>query len=62
VNLTIAYQTEKWTLSFWGRNIFDTDYATRGYYFGNEPPDFSNKLWTSKGDPAQFGVTWEWLF
>jgi len=62
VNLTIAYQTEKWTLSFWGRNIFDADYDTRGYYFGNEPPDFPSKLWTSKGDPAQFGVTWEWLF
>mgnify|MGYP000221075429 CR=1 FL=1 len=62
VNLTLAYRTEKWTLSLWGRNIFDTDYDTRGYYFGNEPPDYPNKLWTTKGDPAQFGLTWEWLY
>lgn len=62
VNLTVAYQTEKWTLSFWGRNIFDTDYDTRGYFFGNEPPDFPSKLWTTKGDPAQFGISWEWLY
>ncbi|MDF3130187.1 TonB-dependent receptor [Kiritimatiellaeota bacterium B1221] len=62
VNLTLAYRTEKWTLSLWGRNIFDTDYDTRGYYFGNEPPDYPSKLWTTKGDPAQFGITWEWLY
>jgi iron complex outermembrane recepter protein len=62
VNLTIAYQAENWTLSFWGHNIFDTDYDTRGYFFGNEPPDFPGKLWTTKGDPAQFGISWEWMF
>lgn len=62
VNLTVAYQAENWTLSFWGHNIFDTNYDTRGFFFGNEPPDFPAKLWTTKGDPAQFGVSWEWMF
>jgi len=62
VNFTVAYHRENWTLSFWARNIFDTDYDTRGYYFGNEPPDFPDKLWTTKGDPAQVGITWEYLY
>lgn len=62
VNLSIAYRTDTWTLSLWGHNIFDTRYDTRGYYFGNEPPDFPSRLWTSKGDPAQFGISWEWLY
>ncbi|WFB35279.1 TonB-dependent receptor [Kiritimatiellota bacterium B12222] len=62
VNLTIAYRAENWTLSLWGRNIFDQDYGTRGYYFGNEPPDYPAKLWTTNGAPAQWGLTWEWLY
>ncbi|MGA0367936.1 MAG: TonB-dependent receptor [Kiritimatiellia bacterium] len=62
VNFSIAYQKDNWTLRLWGRNIFDKAYDTRGYYFGNEPPDFPDKLWTSKGDPAQFGLSWEWIY
>lgn len=58
VNLSVAYRKDNWSLTFWGRNIFDQDYDTRGYFFGNEPPDFPARLWTTKGDPAQFGLTW----
>jgi hypothetical protein len=34
----------------------------RGFFFGNEPPDFPNTLYTRLGDPRQVGVTFEKKF
>jgi len=28
----------------------------RGFYFGDQPPDFPNKLYTQLGDPRNFGL------
>ena len=53
----IGYEADRWSVSFWGRNLFDEEYAVRGFYFGNEPPDFPNTLYTRLGDPRQFGAT-----
>ena len=46
----------------WIRNIFDERYATRGFFFGLEPPNYPEKLYKSYGDPRQIGlrVTKEW--
>jgi iron complex outermembrane receptor protein len=57
VNLRIGKQWSSWTISAWGRNIFDEDYATRGFYFGNEPPNFENTLYTKFGDPQTYGIS-----
>jgi outer membrane receptor protein involved in Fe transport len=46
----------------WGRNVFDEIYTVRGFFFGNEPPDFPNTLYTRQGDPRQFGVTVRYHF
>jgi len=46
-------------MQLWGRNLFDKRYAVRGFYFGNEPPDFPNALYTRQGDPRHIGVTIE---
>ncbi|HET6564646.1 MAG TPA: TonB-dependent receptor [Xanthomonadales bacterium] len=59
VNMRIGKQWQNWALSAWGRNIFDEDYAQRGFYFGNEPPAFENTLYTKFADPALFGITLE---
>ena len=40
-----------------GRNVFDEDYAVRGFFFGNEPPLFEDKRYVQLGEPQQFGVT-----
>ena len=61
-NARIGYEAERWSLQAWGRNLFDKDYAVRGFYFGNEPPDFPNRLYTRLGDPRQLGVTFEMRF
>ena len=56
-NIKVGRDWKHWSASLWGRNVFDTRYFVRGFYFGNEPPDFPNKLYTRLGDPRQCGFT-----
>jgi len=58
-NARIGYDAEDWSVQLWARNLFDKDYTVRGFYFGNEPPDFPAALYTRFGDPRQVGVTFE---
>ena len=58
VNLRIGKEWERWSVYFWGRNIFDEDYAVRGFYFGNDPHEgFVDTLYTKFGDPGHYGIT-----
>ncbi len=58
----VGFGAETWTVSAWVRNIFDENYAVRGFFFGNEPPDFPDTLYTRLGDPRHVGVTFEKRF
>jgi outer membrane receptor protein involved in Fe transport len=62
VNLRAGYETEGWSVHAWVRNALDERYAVRGFYFGNEPPDFPAKLYLRLGDPRQAGVTASFRF
>jgi iron complex outermembrane receptor protein len=62
VNGRVGYATDSWSVQAWVRNLFDRGYAVRGFYFGNEPPDFPSKLYTRGGDPRQLGVTFDMSF
>ena len=62
VNARAGYRAENWSVDIWARNLFDKEYAVRGFYFGNEPPDFPSTLYTRLGDPRHFGVTFEKRF
>ena len=62
VNLKIGKKWEKWSVYLWGRNLFDKDYALRGFYFGNEPPVFADTLYTKFGDPRHYGITIEFRY
>ncbi|HEX5788751.1 MAG TPA: TonB-dependent receptor [Woeseiaceae bacterium] len=57
VNARVGYDGRNWRLEFWGRNLTDEYYAVRGFWFGNEPPDFPDTLYTRAGDPRQVGLT-----
>jgi outer membrane receptor protein involved in Fe transport len=57
LNARIGYETDSWSAQLWARNLFDKKYAVRGFYFGNEPPDFPDTLYTRLGDPRQFGLS-----
>lgn len=63
VNTRLGYEQESWSIYAWGRNLFDEEYAVRGFYFGNEPDlDWAPKLYERYGDPQQFGVTFRYDF
>lgn len=49
-------------VSAWARNLFDEEYAVRGFFFGNEPPNFADTLYLRLGDPRQVGVSVDWRY
>jgi len=70
INFSTGITKNNWIISFWGKNITDVRYATRGFYFGNEPiwnedsqdHDYPDKLYVSYGDPMQYGITLKYQF
>lgn len=58
-NLRVGYQRNNWSITLWGNNIFDKQYATRGFFFGLEPPNYENKLYTQMGSPRHLGVSFD---
>jgi len=57
VNARLGWRRGAWSASAWVRNLFDEEYALHGFYFGNEPPAFAERLYLQPGDPRQWGVT-----
>lgn len=56
-NASLGWRAGGWQLLAWSRNLFNERYDIRGFYFGNEPPDYPNKRYVQRGDPRAFGVT-----
>ena len=61
-NLRVGYEQDNWSLTLWGNNIFNKKYATRGFYFGLEPPNYENKLYTQIGSPRHLGISFDYEF
>ena len=57
INAGITYIYDDWEFRIWGRNLANKRYAIRGFFFGNEPPDFPETEYVQLGDPRSFGVT-----
>jgi outer membrane receptor protein involved in Fe transport len=58
VNSSIDYRNGDWKVTLWGRNLFDKDYATRGFFFGNDPSTgYADTKYTQKGDPRVIGLS-----
>ncbi len=63
VNLKLGFERERWAAYLWARNLFDENYAVRGFFFSNEPPDFATpRRYVQPGDPRQVGVTFNYSF
>ena len=56
VNGKLGWNAKQWEVYLWGRNLLDKNYTVRGFYFGDEPPDFNYKLYTQLGEPRNWGV------
>jgi iron complex outermembrane receptor protein len=61
-NATVGYRHGGWKVLLWSRNVFNENYAVRGFFFGNEPPDYPSKLYVQRGDPRTFGATVSYTF
>ncbi len=62
VNARVGYGRPRWSAAVWVRNLFDEEFATRGFCFGNEPPAFPEALYLKQGDPRQVGITFKARF
>ena len=62
LNARLGFEKDNWSIQLWGKNLTNNDFAVRGFYFGNEPPDFPNTVYTRRGDPRQIGLTFDMRF
>lgn len=59
-NLNLGYQAQAWRVNLWARNVFDKEYSTRGFYFGNDPRDeYLAHNYVQHGEPRVFGLAFE---
>ena len=56
-NAALRHSVDNWVIDLWVQNLFDEYYSTRGFFFGNEAPDFIDTLYRRHGDPRQFGLS-----
>jgi iron complex outermembrane recepter protein len=56
LNAKLGWETQRYEVYLWGRNLMNKDYTVRGFYFGDVPPNFPISLYTQLGDPRNFGV------
>lgn len=61
-HLRAGWERDRWSASAYVRNLGDRDYPVRGFYFGNEPPDFPDRLYTQLGAPREWGVLLEYRY
>ncbi len=57
LNARVGYEVRQLSFEFWVRNLLDKSYAVRGFFFGNEPPDFEPRRYVQQGDPRHVGLT-----
>lgn len=59
LNASAEYKYDKhWKVNVWARNILDKDYATRGFYFGNNPAkNYVDEKYVQYAEPRIAGVT-----
>lgn len=58
VNASADYTHGHWKVSVWARNLFDKDYYTRGFFFGNNPANgYADQEYRQFAEPRVGGVT-----
>lgn len=59
VNASFDYKHDKhWKVRVWARNLLDKDYATRGFFFGNNPANgYTPEKYVQYAEPRVAGVT-----
>jgi len=61
VNSSLDYRNGDWKVTLWGKNLFDKEYATRGFYWVNKAPwDAQPEKYIQLGDPRVVGINVSW--
>ena len=55
-NAKLGWEAKDWSTYLWGRNLLNKNYAVRGFYFGDVPPNFPSELYVQLGDPRTWGI------
>ncbi len=61
-NARLGFEAADWEAYLWGQNLFDREYATRGFYFANDPEYADTRRFIHLGDPRRVGVTARFYF
>lgn len=57
-NVSADYKHGHYKVRLWVRNLFDKDYATRGFYFGNNPTKgYADEKYVQYAEPRIAGIT-----
>ena len=60
---SLDYQMTNWHISLYARNLFDEQYANRGFYFGNDPRDeYETHLYEQFGEPRRVGINFKYQY
>jgi outer membrane receptor protein involved in Fe transport len=66
LNASLNYQLDNISITVWGRNLTDEDYAVHGLYFGADPRDnygaWANETYLQYGEPKAYGVNASYSF
>ena len=61
-NASLGYAWQQWTFSVWGKNLLNTHYEKRVFFFGNADPDYIETRYEAHADPRQLGVSASYRF
>ena len=59
INTSLGYQIGNWKVTVWAKNLLDTQYASRVFYFDNGEGD---QRYVALADPRQVGTTVSYRF
>jgi outer membrane receptor protein involved in Fe transport len=63
VHTSLDYAVDSWSVSLYARNLFDKDYANRGFYFPNDPRDeYLPHVWEQFGEPRRVGINFKYQY
>ncbi len=59
-NITLGYQGSDWKINLAANNVFDREYAVRGFYFGNDPRNgYEARNYVQLGSPSTVNLSVE---
>jgi len=61
-NASLGYAWQQWTFTVWGKNLLNTRYEKRVFFFGNADPDYIETRYEDRADPRQLGVSASYRF